>query len=724
MKANYFLITLLLLTFWNICFGQLPWTEDFEGTTSPAYTTSTPEFSDIGISTGYDFFTNTSNNSFNANVVYNSANGNYFAAMDIDGELASPIQTLTWSSIDISGCNSLLFSIDIAEDDNGTNENWDDPDYVHIMYSIDGGPLTNLLWIEADSFNGSGTNTFPSVDTNFDGVGDGTVITSTFQTFNNISISGIGSTLDIIIEFNLDSGDEDLAIDNLSVSGTCVNNTINTVSVIPNSGSTFDVNCDTPLTEDGTITFTTTGTFNAGNTFNLELSNASGSFPISNVIGTSSASPISFTIPSDLNSGTYDLRIVSTDPVVVSDVYSSITANQTGACIPSIPAFPGLIINEWSNGPSGTQAEYYEFVVAGQCGETTDIRGFILDDNNGTFTNPSDYSSNASGIAPGHFRFAYDPQWANIPVGSLIVVYNADEPNPTLPTDDENDSNNDLLYVVPHTSSLFERCLSLPSADSPDSIYAPCTYALAPLTGWGPLSLRNNGDAIQVRNPDGSYYHGVSYGGSEITGGPHGLKLFSGSGSTQCGWFNDGDFFDVSNWDYGPISGNQTPGLPNNALNQAWLDLMRDPTGTTCPIDVLPIEMSSFDGKCIGRENVLYWTTESEINSDFFIVERSSNGQEWSEVGRVSSSGNSSVFQYYSLSDLNYENMVNYYRLSQTDIDGTKEVFNRLVVIDNSMVKETKLVGIFNLLGQKIEHDTPGVQIHLFDDGSVVKIFK
>jgi hypothetical protein len=381
-----------------------------------------------------------------------------------------------------------------------------------------------------------------------------------------------------------------------------------------------------------------------------------------------------------------------------------------------------LIINEWSNGPIGNQ-EYYEFVVAGECGTLVDIQGFILDDNNATFTNPADYDATASGIAPGHFRFAYDPQWASIPVGSLIVVYNAQEPNSSLPADDPSDSNNDSLYVVPHTSPLFERCMAYPSSSSPDSVYAPCTYSLAPLNGWGPLSLRNGGDAIQVRNPDGSYYHGVSFGGSEMTGGPDNLKLFTGSGVGKCGWFTDGDFFDISNWSYGSVSGNQTPGLPNNAANLTWLLSMRDMTGITCPFVVLPVELSNFEGKKIDHINVLYWETLSEKNSDYFKVERSINGIEWTEVGKVQAAGSSESTKYYSIVDDRMNAVINYYRLHQFDMDGESVLYKNYVAIDNTIETELHLVKIINVLGQEIEENTPGIQIHIFDDGTSRKYF-
>src|SRR3989338_2010156 len=234
----------------------------------------------------------------------------------------------------------------------------------------------------------------------------------------------------------------------------------------------FSVDCAVPTSALGSVDFTSTGTFTGGNTYTAELSDAAGSFASPQVIGsissTANSGNIPITIPSTQMSGTgYIIRVVSSAPSTIGSNSATFTILQTGSCGPILPAGEGLIINEWSNGPSGNQ-EFYEFVVAGICGTSVDIRGYILDDNNGTFTNPADYSGTASGIAPGHFRFTYDPQWAAIPVGSLIVVYNAEDPNPAVPADDPSDANVDSLYFVPHNSTLFERCTTFPATTSPD----------------------------------------------------------------------------------------------------------------------------------------------------------------------------------------------------------------------------------------------------------------
>jgi hypothetical protein len=509
-------------------------------------------------------------------------------------------------------------------------------------------------------------------------------------------------------------------LDDISLTCGCVSNTISTGAI---TGAPFTVDCDVPTTDNGSIAFTSIGTFNGGNIFTAQLSDETGSFASPVNIGTLSLSgvdpsgSINFTVPAGSTGGAgYTIRIVSDDPGATSDTSAVFTVTQNGSCVPPLPSSQGLLINEWSNGPSGSQ-EYYEFVVAGQCGDLVDIRGYILDDNNGTF---SAVFPSSSGIAQGHLRLANDPQWASIPVGSLIVIYNNAEPNASLPPDDINDSDNDSLYVIPHDNALFEITGDLPNNSLSDSTYSPVTYLS---TAWSPLGLRNAGDAIQVRDPSGAYWHGVSYGGAEMTGGPNNMKISTSGMGGNCGWFTDGDYLSTANWTTGPVGGNETPGYENNAANLAWLRAMRDPTAPDCPITVLPVEIGYFIGENHGEGNVLHWNTVSEKNSDFFTIERSLDGKTWESLGTVKGAGNSEFEQEYQFVDFNYRETMNYYRLKQTDFDGTTKKHFRIVSINNGTHEDVQLVGIYNLMGQKVDKNYKGVQIKRYSDGSTQKIF-
>jgi hypothetical protein len=84
----------------------------------------------------------------------------------------------------------------------------------------------------------------------------------------------------------------------------------------------------------------------------------------------------------------------------------------------------------------------------------------------------------------------------------------------------------------------------------------------------------------------------------------------------------------------------------------------------------LPIELLDFSAKKKDTEVVLSWTTASELNNDYFIVERSIDGEHFEAIGKINGAGNSSKQLSYELIDVAPKLGVNYYRLKQVDFDG------------------------------------------------------
>jgi hypothetical protein len=211
MKKLYFLCLTALIGFAS--FGQTTlYSESFETNTNGTnYTTSEAEFSD-----GFnDFFLRTDGSDINASYEVNGVDGAFiFAGQDLDGEGATLPLSVSTIAIDVTGLTNVDFAILLAEDDDGTNQDWDDADYMHILYSIDGGTEQNLLWIESEA---AGSNSAPRIDTDFDGTGDGAEITSTFAEYvESVALSG-NTTIIFRIEMSLNSGDEDIAFDNIRV---------------------------------------------------------------------------------------------------------------------------------------------------------------------------------------------------------------------------------------------------------------------------------------------------------------------------------------------------------------------------------------------------------------------------------------------------------------------------------------------------------------------------
>lgn len=110
---------------------------------------------------------------------------------------------------------------------------------------------------------------------------------------------------------------------------------------------------------------------------------------------------------------------------------------------------------------------------------------------------------------------------------------------------------------------------------------------------------------------------------------------------------------DIWTASYGPVSG---------------------PTTIQC-CNPLPIELIAFDAVQSGPGITISWSTASETNNDYFTLERSMDGNTFSEVARISGAGTSSVTNIYSLSDPDPEDGVNYYRLTQTDFDGSTKSY-------------------------------------------------
>ena len=135
---------------------------------------------------------------------------------------------------------------------------------------------------------------------------------------------------------------------------------------------------------------------------------------------------------------------------------------------------------------------------------------------------------------------------------------------------------------------------------------------------------------------------------------------------------------------------------------------------TGCPI--LPITLLSFSGENFKNYNKLYWTTSSEINNDFFTIERSDDGLTFTELGIINGQGNSSINHDYEFIDNLPINGVSYYRIKQTDFNGDYS-YSPMIAINNEWMTNILLypspTNNFISLDEK----------YLTDDKSSLKIF-
>lgn len=107
---------------------------------------------------------------------------------------------------------------------------------------------------------------------------------------------------------------------------------------------------------------------------------------------------------------------------------------------------------------------------------------------------------------------------------------------------------------------------------------------------------------------------------------------------------------------------------------------------TSGPLNPLPVTMLSFEGSLNADKKVdLQWKTATEINTDYFTVEKSRDGVNFSQLTIVDAAGNSNDVRKYAMIDpLPYAN-VTYYRLKITDLDGQSTYSNVVAIVNNEI---------------------------------------
>lgn len=104
---------------------------------------------------------------------------------------------------------------------------------------------------------------------------------------------------------------------------------------------------------------------------------------------------------------------------------------------------------------------------------------------------------------------------------------------------------------------------------------------------------------------------------------------------------------------------------------------------TDCSIVPLPVELVNFDGHKLEEEIILSWTTVSELNNDYFIIERSIDGNIWESIGFENGNGTTNATTNYGFIDRNFKAGTNYYRLKQFDFNGNIQFSDVFAIVAN-----------------------------------------
>ncbi|MFI5205258.1 MAG: hypothetical protein ACHQF2_12240 [Flavobacteriales bacterium] len=130
---------------------------------------------------------------------------------------------------------------------------------------------------------------------------------------------------------------------------------------------------------------------------------------------------------------------------------------------------------------------------------------------------------------------------------------------------------------------------------------------------------------------------------------------------------------------------------------------------------VLPVELVSFSGHQKNTAVELEWSTASEVNNAFFEIERSTDREIFTTIGKIQSKGNSNSLTSYSHTDLSPQAGTMYYRLKQVDLNGTVSYSDILPVeYNDNPVNPIELSSSF---------DTENLIVHIkSDEARTVKL--
>ncbi|MEL6636894.1 MAG: T9SS type A sorting domain-containing protein [Bacteroidota bacterium] len=220
-----------------------------------------------------------------------------------------------------------------------------------------------------------------------------------------------------------------------------------------------------------------------------------------------------------------------------------------------------------------------------------------------------------------------------------------------------------------------------------------------------------------------NYYgstHG--YGALDIQGGVWPGPPVSGFVGVRCDWDGDGNFnygFFFLDFDN---AGDVTVDLSISGVDN--VDDNLGIVGFCSSIGgVLPVELVQFEANFVDDQVVLQWKTLTEIENMGFQVERSTNGKDFHKVGWIDGSGTTTQSKDYQLIDETLpQAAILYYRLSQTDFDGSvsqSEVVSVMVSANKALVSEFQPNRVqsgqdISLVVDLTENNTP-VEVRTFD---------
>jgi len=182
-----------------------------------------------------------------------------------------------------------------------------------------------------------------------------------------------------------------------------------------------------------------------------------------------------------------------------------------------------------------------------------------------------------------------------------------------------------------------------------------------------------------TNNPTGNYEIRLYYSAAEVAGweaatgeSRNDLRLFKSPNAIST---NTGTAVEGVNTVRGTYSGSDY--YVQSEFSTGFSGIAASTSTTT----ILPIDLMSFRGELVEKSVALTWQTLTETNNDFFTIERSVDGFNFEEIGIVDAGGSRTTAKTYNFIDESPVIGNNYYRIQQTDFDGTMTQASQVIVV-------------------------------------------
>lgn len=152
------------------------------------------------------------------------------------------------------------------------------------------------------------------------------------------------------------------------------------------------------------------------------------------------------------------------------------------------------------------------------------------------------------------------------------------------------------------------------------------------------------------------------------------------------------------NWDYGPSNITASGADPYTVSRGGFTSFSPFAVST---LNALPVTWLNISGKNTGSDNEISWTTINETNNEYFSIEVSENGRDFTEAGRVPGANSSQLEQHYRFVHKNVPYREAWYRIKQVDFNGWNSYSKTIKIVKGEQLR-SGLVYVTNPARQSV----------------------